>query len=173
MKIRQNKKQTVFFAIFLLAVFALFFWFTAFDARKIPHEDSALLDVPLFYWIFRSLTAVCAVILALSELYFVKELFSDNPLIEICDAYFFDKSSVISYGKIEWADMARVYYRGGFLNIDFKDPDAYLKRMNALQRFLIRVNRKMGYGHACISVQRFKKDAKLFLEEFNKRMPIQ
>lgn len=173
MKIKQNKKQTVFFAFFLLAVFALLFWFAVFDARDIPHDKSFLLDTAAIYWSFRIVSAISAVLVAMGECYFIKELFSDKPLIEICDDYFYDHSSAISYGKIAWSDMKCAYFKGGFLNIDLKNPEEYIKRMNKIQKLMIRSNARMGYGHICISLQRFKKEGNAFLDEFCRRMTVQ
>lgn len=93
-------------------------------------------------------------------------------MIEICDDYFYDKSSAISLGKIAWYDMEKVYVKGGFLNIILKNPDKYFGKKNWFQRLMIKGNLKLGYGDACIGAERFKKDAKRFEEEFTKRKTI-
>ena len=109
---------------------------------------------------------------AATVVYYIKQLFSKEPLIEICDAYFYDRSSAISVGKIAWEDMKNVCVRSGFLNIELKNPDRYFEKMNRIQRILIKWNSKLGYGAVCISTQRFQKQKAEFLEEFGKRKSI-
>ena len=106
------------------------------------------------------------------DIYLFKQLFSKEPLIEICDEYFYDNSSAISLGKIDWSEMERVYIKGGFLNIKLKNPEPYLREKNWLQMLMIKGNYRLGYGDVCISPERFKKEAESFIDEFSKRRAI-
>jgi hypothetical protein len=172
MIIQQNKKQTCLNALFLLAISLSFLLFVVFDWRKISHAPSALLDQVVVYWAFKGLCIVCCLFTLAGAIFFWKQLFVKAPLIEICDAYFWDNSSAISLGKIAWSDMDKVYVKGGFLTIKLKNPEMYFERMNWLQMLMIKANLKLGYGEACISPQRFKKQTEEFVEEFGKRKEI-
>ena len=172
MKILQNKGQTAGYALIMLVVTVGLFCFFLFDMRDMPHKPTILLDLAPVYWGFKLLCLICSVVCAAATVYCIKQLFSKEPLIEICDAYFYDRSSAISVGKIAWEDMKNVYVRSGFLNIELKNPDTYFEKMNRIQRMLIKGNAKLGYGVICISTQRFEKQRKEFLEEFSKRKPI-
>ena len=69
--------------------------------------------------------------------------------------------------------MERVYIKGGFLNIELKNPELYFEKKNWLQIRMIKGNLRLGYGDACISSERFKKEWKIFFDEFDKRMKIE
>ena len=109
---------------------------------------------------------------AVGGVYLFKQIFSKEPLIEICDEYFYDNSSAISLGTIDWSEMERVYIKGGFLNIKLKNPEPYLRKKNGLQMLMIKGNYRLGYGDVCISPERFKKEAESFIDEFSKRRAI-
>lgn len=173
MKIKQNKAQTLIYGIFLIVIIAMFIGFVIFDLRKLPHDDNIILDNIVIYWIMKIICIVCAFVCILAEVYFVAQLLSKKHLIEICDEYFYDNSSAISLGKISWSDMGRVYIKGGFLNIELKNPDEYFGKKNFIQMKMIKGNLRLGYGHACISTQRFKKQEKEFYIEFSKRKMIE
>lgn len=172
MIIKQNKKHTIVSAILLIVVFIPLFCFLIFDFRELSHKPSALLDVAFFYWAFKALCLACCVVLAVSEIYFFKQMRSKEPLVEICDAYFYDNSSLISLGKIAWSDMEKVYIKSGFLNIKLKNSEIYFMKKNWLQMLLIKNNLRLGYGDVCISSERFKKEAEAFSDEFLKRRNI-
>ena len=173
MVIKQNKGHTVMMVLANLA-FTLFFLVLAFkDLRSMPHEESIFIDNVFLYCIVKLLTFVAVAFLGVSTVYSVKQLFSKEPLVEICDEYFYDNSSAISLGKISWEDMERAYVKSGVLNIDLKNPEAYIAKMNWLQRLFIKGNVKMRYGNVCINTERMKKHKKDFFEEFKKRMPLE
>lgn len=172
MTIKQNKGQTLLYAFMTLIGFAGCFFIAFVDLREISHKPEILIDNAVIYWIFRLLCFAFGAFCLFGEVYFVKQVFSKEPLIEICDEYFCDNSSAISLGKIRWEDMERVYGKGGFLNIKLKDPDYYFKIKSGFQRLLIKSNLKMGYGDVCISPQRFKRHGEEFLAEFKKRKDI-
>ena len=172
MTIRQNKVQTIFYAIFTFVAAAGLFCFVFFDMRKLPHDYSFILDNAVVYWLFKALCLIGGFFSVAGGVYLFKQIFSKEPLIEICDEYFYDNSSAISLGKIDWSEMERVYTKGGFLNIKLKNPDMYLKNKNRLQMFMIKGNYRLGYGDVCISPERFKKDGENFLNEFTKRRKI-
>ena len=173
MKIKQNKVQTFLYAILLTFAIAMFLLFVLTDMRNMPHEESVLLDNAVIYWIFKALCLVGVVFCVLGEVYFWSQLFSKEPLVEICDEYFYDNSSAISLGKIAWSDMERAYIKSGFLNIELKNPEVYFAKKNFIQMRMIKGNLKLGYGHICISTQRFKKQGEEFLSEFSKRKFIE
>ena len=172
MTIKQNKSQTILYAIITLATAVGLFGFTVFDMRKLPHDYSLLLDNVVIYWIFKALCLVCCFFAVAGDIYLFKQIFSKEPLVEICDEYFYDNSSAISLGKIDWSEMERVYIKGGFLNIKLKNPEPYFKNKNWLQMLMIKGNYRLGYGDVCISPERFKKNGANFLEEFRKRRAI-
>lgn len=172
MTIKQNKRQTILYAIITLIAAIGLFCFLIFDIRKLPHEYNFILDTAVAYWILKGLCLVCCFFVAAGDLYLFKQIFSKEPLIVICDEYFYDNSSAISLGKIPWSEMERVYIRGGFLNIKLKNPKPYLEKKNWLQMLMIKGNYKLGYGDVCISTERFKKEKVQFIEEFSKRKGI-
>ena len=172
MVFKQHKGQTFFLALIGLVASVGLLAIVIFDLRKLPHEEHFLLDTPILYWIFKGFCLLCFCFCAVGDIYLFRQLSSKEPLAEICDQYFYDNSSSISLGRIAWSDMQRVYAKGAFLNIKLKDPEKYLENKNWLQRLLIRSNLKLGYGDVCISPQRFKKDAEVFIEEFTKRRQL-
>ena len=172
MTIKQNKSQTILYAIITFVVAVGLFGFVIFDMRKLPHDYSFILDNTVVYWLFKVPCLIGGFFSAAGGGYLFKQMFSKKPLIEICDEYFYDNSSAISLGKIDWSEMESVYIKGGFLNIKLKNPDVYLKNKNWLQMFMIKSNYRLGYGDVCISPERFKKDRENFLNEFTKRRAI-
>lgn len=172
MTIKQNKGQTILFAVITLIAAVGLFCFAIFDIRKLHHDYSFILDNAVAYWVFKSLCFVSCFFATAGDIYLFKQLFSKEPLIEICDEYFYDNSSAISLGKIDWSEMERVYIKGGFLNIKLKNPEPYLRKKNWLQMLMIKGNYKLGYGDVCISPERFKKEAESFIDEFSKRRAI-
>ena len=172
MKIKQNKGQTILFAVFTLIAVVGLFCLAIFDIRKLDHDYNFILDNAVAYWVFKSLCFVGCFFATVGDIYLFKQLFSKEPLIEICDEYFYDNSSAISLGKIDWSEMERVYIKGGFLNIKLKNPEPYLRKKNWLQMLMIKGNYKLGYGDVCISPERFKKEAESFIDEFSKRRAI-
>ena len=172
MTIKQNKGQTILFAVITLIAVVGLFCFAIFDIRKLHHDYSFILDNAVAYWVFKSLCFAGCFFATAGDIYLFKQLFSKEPLIEICDEYFYDNSSAISLGKIDWSEMERVYIKGGFLNIKLKNPEPYLRKKNWLQMLMIKGNYKLGYGDVCISPERFKKEAASFIEEFSKRRAI-
>ncbi len=172
MAIKQNKSQTILYAIITFVAAVGLFCFVIFDMRKLPHDYSFLLDNAVVYWLFKALCLIGGFFSAAGGVYLFKQMFSKEPLIEICDEYFYDNSSAISLGKIDWSEMERVYIKGGVLNIKLKNPEPYLKKKNWLQIRMIKGNYRLGYGDVCISPERFKKDGANFLEEFSKRRAI-
>jgi len=172
MTIKQNKGQTILFAVITLIAVVGLFCFAIFDIRKLPHDYSFILDNAVAYWVFKSLCFVGCFFATAGDIYLFKQLFSKEPLIEICDEYFYDNSSAISLGKIDWSEMERVYIKGGFLNIKLKNTEHYLRKKNWLQMLMIKGNYKLGYGDVCISPERFKKEVESFIDEFSKRRAI-
>ena len=172
MIIKQNKGQTILYAIITLIAVIGLFCFVIFDMRKLPHDYSFVLDNALVYWLFKALCLVGGFFATAGDIYLFKQIFSKEPLIEICDEYFYDNSSAISLGKIAWSEMDRVYIKSGFLNIKLKNPEPYFKSKNRLQMLMIKGNYKLGYGDVCISPERFKKYSTQFLDEFSKRCAI-
>ena len=172
MIIKQNKGQTILYAFLTLIVLAGCFFIAFFDLRQVPHEPSFLIDNAVIYWIFRLLGFACGAFCVFGEVYFIRQMFSKEPLVEICDEYFYDNSSAISLGKITWEDMESAYIKGGFLNIKLKSPEVYFSRKNKLRLMLIKLNLKLGYGDVCISPQRLKNHSEEFIAEFKKRKEI-
>ena len=172
MTIKQNKFQTILYAIITFVAAAGLFCFVIFDMRKLPHDYSFVLDNAVVYWLFKALCLIGGFFSAAGGVYLFKQMLSKEPLIEICDEYFYDNSSAISLGKIDWSEMERVYIIGSFLNIKLKNPEPYLRKKNWLQMLMIKGNYRLGYGDVCISPERFKKEAESFIDEFSKRRAI-
>ena len=172
MTIKQNKFQTILYAIITFVAAAGLFCFVIFDMRKFPHDYSFVLDNAVVYWLFKALCLIGGFFSAAGGVYLFKQIFSKEPLIEICDDYFCDNSSAISLGKIDWSEMEMVYIKGGFLNIELENPEKYFLNKNWLQILMIKVNHRLGYGDVCISPERFKKEKENFLNEFTKRRAI-
>ena len=133
MTIKQNKGQTILFAVITLIAVVGLFCFAIFDIRKLPHDYSFILDNSVAYWVFKSLCFVGCFFATAGDIYLFKQLFSKEPLIEICDEYFYDNSSAISLGKIDWSEMERVYIKGGFLNIKLKKVFEFLAEGNKVK----------------------------------------
>ena len=172
MIIKQKKGHTVGLLVIVLLFFAVFLLAFLIKMENDPDEYSFWIDNALGYYGLKVACLLFAILLAVVGVWLVKQLFSKEPLIEICDAYFYDHSSAISLGKISWSDMERAYMKGGFLNIELKNPEKYLSKKNWLQKLMIKANLKLGYGEVCISIERFKKEAQEFYIEFAKRMAI-
>ena len=172
MTIKQNKSQTILYAIITFLAAVGLFCLVIFDMRKLPHDYSFILDNAVVYWLFKALCLVGGFFSFAGGVYLFKQIFSKEPLIEICDEYFYDNSSAISLGKIDWSEMESVYIKGGFLNIKLKNPDPYFENKNWLQMLMIKGNYRLGYGDVCISPERLKKGSANFLNEFTKRRKI-
>ena len=172
MTIKQNKSQTILYAIITFVASVGLFCFVIFDMRKLPHDYTFVLDNAVVYWLFKALCLIGGIFSVAGGVYLFKQMLSKELLIEIRDEYFYDNSSAISLGKIDWSEMERVYIKGGFLNIKLKNPDMYFKNKNWLQMLMIKSNYRLGYGDVCISPERFKKDGAKFIEEFSKRRAI-
>ena len=172
MTIKQNKSQTILYTTITLLAAVGLFCFVIFDMRKLPHDYSVILDNAVVYGLFKILCLVGGFFSAVGGVYLFKQMFSKEPLIEICDDYFCDNSSAISLGKIDWSEMEMVYIKGGFLNIKLKNPEKYFANKNRLQMMMIKGNYRLGYGDVCISPERFKKEKENFLNEFTKRREI-
>ena len=161
MMIKQNKSQTILYATITLLAAVGLFCFVIFDMRKLPHDYSFILDNAVAYWVFKSLCFVGCFFATAGDIYLFKQLFSKEPLIEICDEYFYDNSSAISLGKIDWSEMERVYIKGGFLNIKLKNPEPYLRKKNWLQMLMIKGNYRLGYGDVCLARSALRKNPKV------------
>lgn len=101
MTIKQNKRQTVLYAVLALIGVGMLFWVAFFDMRKYPHDYSIVLDNAPIYWGFRVLSFVLLFFAVAGEIYLFKQIFSKEPLVQICDEYFYDNSSAIALGKID------------------------------------------------------------------------
>ena len=55
MTIKQNKGQTILYAIITLIAVIGLFCFAIFDMRKLPHDYNFILDNVIIYWGFRVL----------------------------------------------------------------------------------------------------------------------
>ena len=156
MKIKQKKSHTVLSMLASLVPLAMFLFFCIFDMRKLSHDYSVWLDSAVVYGV----------------VYFIKQLFSDNYLIEITDTALIDHSSAISVGEIPFSQIERAYIKDQFLVIQTKDPDMFLSRLGPFARLLAKNNKKLGYDAICISPLRFQKQAFEFLSALNKKVFI-
>ena len=57
MTIKQNKFQTILYAIITFVAAGLF-CFVIFDMRKLPHDYSFVLDNTVVYWLFKALCLI-------------------------------------------------------------------------------------------------------------------
>ena len=58
MTIKQNKSQTILYAIITLLAAVGLFCFVIFDMRKLPHDYSFVLDNTVVYWLFKALCLI-------------------------------------------------------------------------------------------------------------------
>ncbi len=173
MTIKQNKTQTVIFAVLCLGMVLACVYGAVADLHDSASLYRVLLRFHITYTQFKIISVVGIIFFGFTQVYLIKEIFSKKLIIEICDEYFYDNSSASSFGKIAWSDMERAYMSGPFLNIKLKNPDAYLEKKKGLAKKMLQANSGMGFGDVCISTIRFKKNAQQFLIEFNKRMVIE
>jgi len=83
MTIKQNKGQTILFAVITLIAAIGLFCFAIFDIRRLPHDYSFILDNAVAYWVFKSLCFVGFFFATAGDIYLFKQLFSKEPLIII------------------------------------------------------------------------------------------
>lgn len=165
--IKVNKKSA-WQALLSMIGLSLLFIFFIFMEYIIPHGSEqrvALLIVRIFCIIFLPLMIYALV-------FFAKMLISNEPLIEICDEYFYDNANVLSQGKISWSDMSYAAIEGQYFTIYVKDRDAYLKKVNPLKRLLIKMNINQGLGEIVITPALFDADPMEFLRAFNSHFEI-
>ena len=172
MKIKQKKSHTVLSMVALLLPTAMLLFFCLFDMRQLSHDPTVWLDSAFVFWLFRGLCALCALFLVYGIVYFIKQLFSNQCLIEINDTALIDHSSAISVGEIPFDQMKRVYIKNTFLVIETKAPEMFLSRLGPVARLLARSNKKLGYDVICISPQRFKKQSFEFLSSLSEKVFI-
>lgn len=165
--IKVNKKSATHALLSMIGVSLLFIFFI-FMEYIIPHGSEqrvALLIVRIFCIIFLPVMIYALV-------FFAKMLISNEPLIEICDVYFYDNANLLSQGKISWSDMAYAAIEGQYFTIYVKDRDAYLKKATPLKRLLIKMNIKQGLGEIVITPALFDASPMEFFRAFNSHFEI-
>lgn len=165
--IKVNKKSA-WQALLSMVGLSLLFIFFIFMEYIIPNGSEqrvALLIVRIFCIIFLPFMIYALV-------FFAKMLISNEPLIEICDEYFYDNANLLSQGKISWSDMSYAAIKGQYFTIYVKDRDAYLKKANFFQRLLIKMNIKQGLGEIVITPALFDASPMEFFRAFNSHFEI-
>ena len=81
MTIKQNKSQTILYAIITFVAAVGLFCFVIFDMRKLPHDYSSVLDNTVVYWLFKALCLIGGFFSAAGGVYLFKQMFSKEPLI--------------------------------------------------------------------------------------------
>ena len=162
-----NKKSALQGALGMLCLSLLFIFFI-FMEYIIPNngeQSGALLVVRIF-----SIAILPLIIYVLA--FYVKKLISNEPIIEICDEYFYDNATILSQGKIAWSDIKYATIEGQFFTIYVKDRDAYLKKANPLKRLLIKMNIKQGLGEIVITPALFNASPMEFFRAFNSHFSL-
>ena len=165
--IKVNKKSA-WQALLSMVGLSLLFIFFIFMEYIIPNGSEqrvALLIVRIFCIIFLPFMIYALV-------FFAKTLISNEPLIEICDEYFYDNTNLLSQGKISWSDMSYADIKGQYFTIYVKDRDAYLKKANFFQRLLIKMNIRQGLGEIVITPALFDASPMEFFRAFNSHFEI-
>ncbi|MBQ7364075.1 MAG: hypothetical protein IJW46_00560 [Clostridia bacterium] len=165
MIIKQNKRHTLkncaFALLCLLILLVPLFVDLPIFEEGAPEWIEAVLT-----WAIRVIDIFCILFLLYGFCYYVRELFSSDVLIEICDDYFYDHSSAIAIGKVRWEDIEDAYIKGAYFTVVLKHPEKYLEGFGTIRRLLVRINKKMKYGDICISPDRFREEAAEFLRVF-------
>ena len=165
--IKVNKKSA-WQALLSMVGLSLLFIFFIFMEYIIPNGSEqrvALLIVRIFCIIFLPFMIYALV-------FFAKMLISNEPLIEICDEYFYDNANLLSQGKISWSDISYATIQGIYFTIYVKDRDAYLKKANFFKRLLIKMNIRQGLGEIVITPALFDASPMEFFRAFNSHFEI-
>ncbi len=165
--IKVNKKSA-FQAAFGMLLICTIFIFVIFMDLIVPMEGSSITVL----WFFRAFS-LCILPMSISAfIFFVKKLFSDKPIIEVCDEYFYDDATMLSLGRIPWSDIKYATIEGPYFTIFLKDRDAYLAKANPLKMMLIKSNIKQGLGEISITAALFGTPALEFFRAFNSHFEI-
>ena len=81
MTIKQNKGQTILFAVITLIAVIGLFCFAIFDIRRLPHDYSFILDNAVAYWVFKSLCFVGFFFATAGDIYLINSSFQKNSLL--------------------------------------------------------------------------------------------
>ena len=165
--IKVNKKSALQGTLGMLCLSLLFIFFV-FMEYIIPNngeQSGALLVVRIF-----SIAILPLIIYVLT--FYVKKLISNEPIIEICDEYFYDNATILSQGKIAWSDIKYAAIEGQFFTIYVKDREAYLAKAGFIKRLLIKANIKQGLGEIVITPALFDADPMEFFRAFNSHFPL-
>ena len=81
MTIKQNKGQTILFAVITLIAVIGLFCFAIFDIRRLPHDFSFILDNAVAYWVFKSLCFVGFFFATAGDIYLINSSFQKNSLL--------------------------------------------------------------------------------------------
>ena len=165
--IKVNKKSAFQAALGMILICAIFI-FVIFMDLIVPMEGSSITVL----WFFRAFS-LCILPMSISAfIFFVKKLFSDKPIIEVCDEYFYDDATMLSLGRIPWSNISYAAIEGQYFTIYVKDRDAYLKKANPLKRLLIKMNIKQGLGEIVITPALFDASPMEFFRAFNSHFEI-
>lgn len=165
--IKVNKKSAwqALLSMIGVSLLLIFFIFMEYIIPNGSEQRVALLIVRIFCIIFLPFMIYALV-------FFVKMLISNEPLIEICDEYFYDNANLLSQGKISWSDMSYAAIQGMYFTIYLKDRDAYLKKANFFKKLLIKINIKQGLGEIVITPALFDASPMEFFRAFNSHLEI-
>jgi hypothetical protein len=72
-----------------------------------------------------------------------------RPVLVIDDEGYLDRSSLVAPGRVAWSEVSRVRIESvtgqRFLAVEPKDPEAIMARATRMRRWLMRLNRGMGF----------------------------
>lgn len=156
--IKQNNKNNLKFAVLMVIAFLIVILALIFDFRT---ENSSGIFAVLYqnkvvYNIFRALLFLCMIIIAYCLIFILIRAKKGKHLLVVDENGITDNSSAISLGYIPWCDIERVYV-DSFINTDFievelKNNEIYLEKVNLLKRKAIIANLKLGHQAVCISL---------------------
>ena len=139
---------TTFFAGVGIMVICTFFAF--FDFRQ--YVDVSLFNNDIIYFLIKAFMIFALAFMGFGEWVTINRvIFYRDRMIEIGEDYLVDSSSYTCGGKIQYTEIADIYIKGMFLCIKLYDAEPFLRRQNALKRWLMRGNKKIGYEYITIS----------------------
>ncbi len=157
------RKKSVSIKSFLLMLFTvLLFGFFAFvDVRNLGmlNEEDELIK----YYILKVLSILLFPIVTWCMIYYLKNIFDKNPILNINEKGLTDRSNVNNFlGTIKWYDIERTHlvpYMNGlyFICIHLKKPEKYFKKKGLFSKMTIK-KKKGAYGHLNISSMYFKNE---------------
>ncbi len=148
--IKCNIKKSLLTLFAGVGIMAICIFFAFFNFRQ--YVDVSLFNNDIIYYLIKVFMIFALIFMGLGEWVGIsKFLFYRDRMIEIGEDYLVDNSSYTCGGKIQYTEIQDIYIKGMFLCIKLYNEEQFLRRQNALKRWLMRGNKKMGYEYVVIS----------------------